>query len=105
MLGQLVDELGGVVAARVVADVRADGGVRLLVAVDHRLTDGAIVAHIARERLVVVVVHAVTGHVMLQRCTERASVAPEQFILAVVDTQVIPELHLCTIHANYIMEW
>jgi len=94
MFGQLVHEFGGVMAAWVVADVRPDGGVRLLVAVDHRLADGAVAAQVARERLVVVVVHSMTGHVMFQWCTERTSVTAEQLVIAEVHTQVIPELDL-----------
>jgi len=86
------------VAARVIADVRADGGVRLLVAVDHRLADGAVAAEVARERFVVVMVHSVTGHVMLQRCAERTTITAEQFVFAEMYTQVIPERDLSTTH-------
>ena len=71
---------------------------RLLVAVDHRLADGAVRADVARERLVVVVVHAVTRHVVLQWRAERTAVAPEQSLVAVVHAQVIPELQLGTIY-------
>ena len=87
-------------AARVVADVRAYGGVRLLVTVDHRLTDGAVAAQVARERFVVIVVHSMTGHVMLQRRAERAAVTAEQLILAEMHTQVLPELDLHTTHVR-----
>ena len=100
MFRQLVDKLGSVVAARVVADIRADGRMRLLVAVDHRLTDGAVAAEIARERLVIVVVHSMTGHVMFQRCTERTSVTAEQSVLTEVNTQMIPVLDLYAIHVR-----
>ena len=100
MLRQLVYELGGVVAVRIVADVRAHGGVRLLVTVHHRLADGAVAAELARERLVVVVVHSMTGHVVFQRRAKRTAITAEQLVFAVVHAQVIPELDLCAINQS-----
>jgi len=94
MLAQLVDELGGVVTVRVVADVRASGGVRLLVAVNHRLADRAVATDVAGERLIVIVVHAMTGHMMFQWSAEWTTIAAVQLVLAEVDAQVIPELDL-----------
>jgi len=66
------------------------------VTVHHGLADCAVVAQVARERFIIVVVHSMTGHVVLERRSKWTAVAAEQLVVAEVHTQVIPELDLST---------